>query len=152
MTTLPYWEEWNELDELSRKRAIFTSGFWESLSEQQRAHFVDNADWQELRHVKEAREMKLKNLWTMDKMCEHLGLTHVEVYWLMSTRKMRGWLVEGEWKFDKVETDRWVEGMGGLEAVQKDVKDQIEEHRRAGAELSKVKRPAETKHEADAAG
>lgn len=141
MSTLPHWQKWNDLDELARKRAIFAPGFWEGLNEAQRGEFIDNADWQELRHVPEARTLKLEQLKTMDEICEHMGLTHVKVYWLMSTRKLRGWLVEGEWKFDKTEVDRWVEGMGGLEAVQKDVDEQIEEHRRAGAELSKVKRP-----------
>ena len=48
----------------------------------------------------------------------------------MSTRKLpAGGLVGGVWKFNTKRVDKWVDGMGGIDAVRKDVEDQIATHR-----------------------
>lgn len=131
------WKYWLELPDLERRRAVHDPAFWDVLTEDQRKNFLIEADWQELRHVKgdgeqqRARETKLEGLASLEQVCEHLGLDHVQVYWLMSTRKLPGWLVGGVWKFDLGQIDRFVEDFGGRETLRKDIEDQIAKHRAA---------------------
>jgi len=126
------WNSWTELTDQERRNALGDVSFWANLTERQRQSFVDDADWQELRHVSEAKQAKLDSLVTLDEICQHLGLSAVQVYWLMSTRKLAGaFLVGGAWKFDRKKVDQWVERSGGIDAVRKDVEAQIEKHRAA---------------------
>ena len=129
--TTTAWTHWLELPDLERRRAVFRDDFWSTLNAEQRESFLVQADWQELRHNAAAREEKLKRLAPLEKVCEHLGLDHVKVYWLMSTRKLPGWLVGGAWKFDLLQVDRWVEDMGGRASVHRDIAEQISAHRAA---------------------
>ncbi|MBI5509928.1 MAG: helix-turn-helix domain-containing protein [Deltaproteobacteria bacterium] len=123
------WKSWVELPERDRRTAIADAGFWSQLSEEQRQVFLDTADWQELRLVPEAKAAKLGALVSLDAICKHLGLTEVEVYWLMSTRKLPSFIVGPVWKFDTKSVDAWVTQMGGRDAVHKDIKEQMARHR-----------------------
>jgi hypothetical protein len=126
------WESWHELNGAEQRNAVADTQFWSRLSEQQRQRFLDEAGWQDLRLVAEAKRAKLDSLVTLDEICQRLGLTSVQVYWLMSTRKLDGaFLVGGTWKYDPKKVDRWVERLGGVEAVRNDVEAQIERHRAA---------------------
>ncbi|MCB9557784.1 MAG: helix-turn-helix domain-containing protein [Deltaproteobacteria bacterium] len=126
------WTRWSDLDQSKRRFLIADDGFWTKLSAAQRQSFLREAEWQDLRLVPEARQEKLESLVSLQEICSHLSLNDVEVYWMMSTRKLPGWLVEGVWKFDKAQVDAWVEKMGGKSAVKADVTAQIEEHRAGG--------------------
>lgn len=133
-TALPdNWDSWTDLDEEVRLGAIHDPEFWSSLSEAQRERFLEQADWQEIRLVPAAKQAKLEALVSMDEICAHLGLDDVRVYWLMSTRKLPGYLVGGVWKFDRRQVEAWVEELGGVEAVRADVDDQIARHRAAAS-------------------
>ncbi len=78
--------------------------------------------------IPEAKAVKLAGLVSLEAMCKQLDLTEVEVYWLMSTRKLPSYLIGPAWKFDKKSVETWIAQMGGLEAVRKDVKDQVARH------------------------
>lgn len=146
-----HWHYWMEMHEYERRRAVHDPLFWNCITDDQKQNFLIEADWQELRHVrgledlrkhtawpererapeKSGREIKIEQLWSMAKMQEYLDMTHVQIYWLMSTRKLPGWLVDGTWRFDKHQLDRYVDDFGGLEALKRDIEDQIAKHRAA---------------------
>ena len=132
------WNHWLSMPDLERRRAVHDPDFWNSITDDQKKNFLVEADWQELRHVKGkgeddvlAREEKLSSLKSLAEMETHLSLTHVQIYWLMSTRKLPGWLVGGKWQFDQGQVDRFVEDFGGLDALTRDIEDQIAIHRAA---------------------
>ena len=89
----------------------------------------EEKEWQKL--SKEEKDAKLASLVSLDELCKHLDMTSTEVYWMMSTRKLPGWLVGGKWKFDQTHVDGWVERIGGLKSAQTDVRAQIAKHRAA---------------------
>jgi hypothetical protein len=133
---LNVWQSWLELDEQARRNAIYEKEFWAGLTEDQKRIFLEQADWQEIRLVPEAKQAWLDGLISLEDLCKHLGLTEVQVFFLMSTRKLPAALVGGIWKYDRGKVDRWVAEMGGPDAVKKDVEAQIEKHRAAGAGAS----------------
>ena len=124
------WSFWQELPWLERQRAIHDPAFWRSLTDDQRDNFLVEADWQELRHVscgraiekdnaesdtiskaatgavELARETKLRQLVPLEEICDRHQLDHVRLYWLMSTRKLPGWLIDGKWMFDRDQISR----------------------------------------------
>jgi hypothetical protein len=123
------WSSWLELSERDRKIAVHKPDFWSSLTpEQQRIFFIE-ADWQEIRVCPEAKKVYLDSLLSFEEVCKRLDLTSVQMAFLISTRKMPAALVGGYWKHDWYKVQKWVEGMGGLEAVHKDVEEQIRKHK-----------------------
>jgi len=125
------WKSWKELNETERRYAVADGQFWAKLNEIQRQKFLEEADWQELRLVPDAKQAKLGGLMSLDEMCSQFGLTSTQVWFLMSTRKLPAYLVGGVWKFDKSAVTSWVEKSGGLDAVRQDVEAQIVKHRGA---------------------
>jgi hypothetical protein len=116
---------------MERRAAVFDPFFWVTLTESQRVCFLAEADWQEIRHVPEARASWLERLLSLEEICERLGIDAVSVFWLMSTRKLPGVLRDGEWFFDPVQIDAYVADYGAPAALQRDVAAQIEYHRGA---------------------
>ena len=126
------WKSWRDLSEVERRLTLADKALWSKLSERQRESLLDEGDWQEIRLIPEARRAKLDSLVSLDNICKHLGLSAVQTYWLMSTRRLSGaFLVGGTWKYDVKAVDRWVEQGGGNEAVRRDVEDQMAKHRSA---------------------
>jgi hypothetical protein len=78
-----------------------------------------------------ARRAQLDRLVPLVVACARLELSATEVHWLVSTRKLPSWLVDGTWRFDPEHLDAWVAERGGLAAVQADVKASMEAHRTA---------------------
>jgi len=126
------WKSWYELTEQQKRYAIADKEFWSKISEEQRSAFLDEADWQEIRHCQEARTRYIDAHISLEEICKTLGMTHVQVYWMMSTRKLPGALIDGVWKFNPRNIERWVEKIGGKEAALKDVEAQIAKHRAGG--------------------
>ena len=128
-TTPIDWKSWNELDETNHRASLADKTFWSKLSETQRQAFLNEADWQEIQRIPEAKQAKIDGLVALEAICQQLGLTEVQIFFLMSTRKLPAWLVGGTWKFDKRSVEQWVEGQGGLKEVKRDVEAQIARHR-----------------------
>jgi hypothetical protein len=118
------WESWDQLTAQERAQSLREADFWQQLSEPQRESFLSLASWDELRKIPDARMAKLASLQTLEETCERLTISSADIYWLISTRKLMGaYLVDGTWKFDRPWVDRWVEQMGGLEAVKAELEE-----------------------------
>ncbi|MCC6750526.1 MAG: hypothetical protein IT371_22875 [Deltaproteobacteria bacterium] len=127
----PSWTSWSALSETTRRVLLARATLWSELSADQREALLAQADWQELRLVPQARAEKLARLVSVEETCADLGVIPTELFWLMSTRQLAGWLVEGVWRFDRGQVARWVEERGGPDEVRRDVRAQMAEHRAA---------------------
>jgi hypothetical protein len=84
--------------------------------------------WQTLRGIPQQRSEALGALVTLSELAAELQLAERDVYWLISTRKLPAWLVEGAWRFHPDEVSAWMDDMGGPEGVRADVASQIAQH------------------------
>jgi hypothetical protein len=124
------WSSWRERSERERKVSVLQEDFWSELTPKQQEVFFAEAEWQEIRACPEAKQAYLDRLISFEEVEHRLGLSAVQMAFLMSTRQMPAALVGGCWKHDWAKVEAWVEKMGGLDAVKNDVEQQIRKHQR----------------------
>lgn len=77
----------------------------------------------------QARDKIISELMEIGETCKHMGLSDTEVFWLLSTRQLPGWLVSGQWRFHRPELDAWIDANHGLERVRQEAAAAIAQHR-----------------------
>lgn len=93
---------------------------------------MNSLGWAQLTSAE--RQQRIAALVSLAVVCDTYGLTATEVHWLISTRGMPAWIVDGEWRFDRPQLEVWMNQEQGVAQVRALVRTAIEKHRQAQKE------------------